>query len=57
VDYEELLHILQELDDGIKVSKNCLSARVAKILDSMLDRDKIIYDGKYYSKEFEKERT
>ena len=54
MDYEELLHILQQLDNGMKISKDCLSVRVTKILDSMLDQDKLTYDGSYYSREFEK---
>jgi len=57
VDYEQLLHTLQQLENGIKISKDCLSVHVTKILDSMLDQDRIIYDGNYYSKGFEEERT
>ncbi len=54
MDYEELLHILQQLDNGMRISKDCLSVRVTKILDSMLDQDKLTYDGSYYPREFEK---
>lgn len=48
MELQDLLHTLQTLNTGQKLKKDSLAVKIIKVLDVMVNDQKIKFDGQYY---------